>query len=254
MSKDMLIVGSDDVEVTIPNQLAACSLVLRRRSILGPITMPYTGEELSNAIAAYMERSSTGKYQQMSPKETEILEEMGLGDVPAEQQQQHQHIYRTTDKEPSTRQRHSLGSCPYHHQIQEITSCDADSANSMADVINLPMITLEEFIVNNGSDGHRLWILIDTIVFDVTEYLNKHPGGRVPLLNGPGKDSTLPFYQHHGRKGNTRPLFNRLKCLAVGRMSSSDFQRVPGYQQTNTEECGNPSLRRQFLQYFHVME
>lgn len=51
MSKDVLIVGSDGVEVIVPKQLVACSLVLRRQSILGPITMSYTGKELSSAIA-----------------------------------------------------------------------------------------------------------------------------------------------------------------------------------------------------------
>lgn len=253
MSKDVLIFGSDGVEVIVPKQLVACSLTLRRQSILGPITMSYTGKELSSAIATYMECFLAGKHQQMDPREAEILEEMGLGDASTEQQQQ-QHTCQATDREPGTGQRYSLGGCPYHHQTQEITSYNANDVNDMADVTNLPTITLEEFLANDGSDGRRLWILIDTIVFDVTEYLNKHPGGKVPLLNGAGKDSTLQFYQHHGRKGNTRPLFNRLRCLATGRMNSSDLQRVPGYQKMNVEECGNSSLRKQFLQYFHVVE
>lgn len=65
MSKDVLIVGSDGVEVIVPKQLVACSLVLRRQSILGPITMSYTGKELSSAIATYMEcflAGSTSKW------------------------------------------------------------------------------------------------------------------------------------------------------------------------------------------------
>ncbi len=247
----MTLVSSDGMEIAIPGQLVAHSSILRRQFILGPITMHYTGEELSNAIATYTEYLSTGERCEISSKVSEILEEMGLGDLPERHVRTH---HQAACLEADTEQEHMHVACPYHNQIRSTSPRDLDSANNITNVTNLPLITSEQFLANDGSDGHRLWILIDTIVFDVTGYLNKHPGGKAPLLKGAKKDSTLQFYQHHGRKGNTRPLFNRLRSLAVGRMSLSELQRVPGYQKLDTEGCGNPSLRRQFLQYFHVIE
>lgn len=250
-TESVRIISSDGIEITVPDRLVVCSIKLRRKSVLGPIAMPYTGEELSNIIALCMDHLSTGKHQQMDSRSIEILEEIGLMDIVERQQT---HTCQIASDSVNSTQKYSLEGCPHHHQPQSNVLFNIDNTNSVTNTTNLPLVTLKQFLANDGSDGHRLWILIDTIVFDVTGYLSKHPGGKAPLLKGAGRDSTLQFYQHHGRKGNTRPLFNRLKTLAVGRMSLSDLHHVPGYHKLETEECSNPSLRKQFLQYFHVIE
>lgn len=249
--KSVQIISSDGVEIILPDHLVANSRKLHRKSICGPITLPYTGEELSNIIDVYINCISTGKYPKLSPKEIEILEEMGLEAVYKEQQV---HACYAESHGVNSKQKYSLEDCIYDHKPQNNVPCCANKVDTIQNTADLPLVTLKQFLTNDGSDGRRLWILIDTIVFDVTEYLSKHPGGRAPLLKEAGRDSTLQFYQHHGRKGNTRPLFNRLKTLVVGRMSSLDLCNVPGYHKLKTEECGNPSLRKQFLMYFHVIE
>lgn len=35
------------------------------------------------------------------------------------------------------------------------------------------------------------WIVIDNYVYDVTNFSNKHPGGKVILLNNVGQDATV---------------------------------------------------------------
>eukprot|EP00401_Gymnodinium_catenatum_P005565 CAMPEP_0117586024 /NCGR_PEP_ID=MMETSP0784-20121206/68486_1 /TAXON_ID=39447 /ORGANISM="" /LENGTH=534 /DNA_ID=CAMNT_0005387067 /DNA_START=1 /DNA_END=1601 /DNA_ORIENTATION=- len=41
------------------------------------------------------------------------------------------------------------------------------------------------------------WIGIDDCVYDVTGFMDEHPGGRVALLAHAGKDATPAFYRHH---------------------------------------------------------
>lgn len=116
--------------------------------------------------------------------------------------------------------------------------------------VELPLITLASFLDNNGRDGKKLWIVIDAVVFNVTDYMYKHPGGKVPLMQNAECDSTYQFYKTHGRKGNTRPLLRRLKSLAVGILDRNEFPLVPGYQAVDEGNCPNVSLRRQFMTQF----
>ena len=40
---------------------------------------------------------------------------------------------------------------------------------------------------------------IDDNVYNVTDYMNKHPGGKEAILRYAGKDATEAFYQIHER-------------------------------------------------------
>uniref|UniRef100_A0A0S1MJB2 Cytochrome b5 heme-binding domain-containing protein n=1 Tax=Phakopsora pachyrhizi TaxID=170000 RepID=A0A0S1MJB2_PHAPC len=44
------------------------------------------------------------------------------------------------------------------------------------------------------------WTIIDGKVYDVTEFLEEHPGGKKILLKNCGKDSTELFNQYHNEK------------------------------------------------------
>jgi len=45
-----------------------------------------------------------------------------------------------------------------------------------------------------------LWICVDGRAYDVTKYVDKHPGGFLPLLNMAGKDCTDVFANYHAAK------------------------------------------------------
>lgn len=58
-----------------------------------------------------------------------------------------------------------------------------------------PKLTREEVAKNNTEDS--LWVIIDHKVYDVTDFLDAHPGGSVVLQQVAGQDATQAFYNLH---------------------------------------------------------
>lgn len=59
---------------------------------------------------------------------------------------------------------------------------------------NLPYISKKELKKHNSRED--CWMAVKGIVYDVTKYLNDHPGGRV-ILQGAGKDATKLLEEEH---------------------------------------------------------
>jgi len=55
--------------------------------------------------------------------------------------------------------------------------------------------TIEEVGKHNTTED--CWMVFNNIVYDVTEYLNFHPGGKSILMTCAGKDGTSMFYKAH---------------------------------------------------------
>lgn len=41
------------------------------------------------------------------------------------------------------------------------------------------------------------WTVIDGVVYDITNFIDKHPGGKHTIVRGIGKDSTKMFFDSH---------------------------------------------------------
>jgi len=67
----------------------------------------------------------------------------------------------------------------------------------MTETENLKIITLEEIKQNDGGSGKRLWVLIDGLVYDLTDF--KHPGGREALTDEHGEDRADEFDSIHSK-------------------------------------------------------
>lgn len=59
-------------------------------------------------------------------------------------------------------------------------------------------IQLEEVMRHNTPQD--CWIIIANQVFDITSFLDKHPGGKNIILKFAGKDCTEIFFRIHGNK------------------------------------------------------
>ena len=55
----------------------------------------------------------------------------------------------------------------------------------------LPEVTLDDVGLHNRPED--LWLAIDGYVYNLSEFLNEHPGGAKPLIKMAGKDATEKF-------------------------------------------------------------
>jgi len=74
----------------------------------------------------------------------------------------------------------------------------------------------EEVAKNNNSQG--AWIVIHNSVYNVTEFLNEHPGGEEVLLEQAGKDGTEAF-EDVGHSTDARELMTKYK---IGELVEED--------------------------------
>jgi cytochrome b involved in lipid metabolism len=62
-------------------------------------------------------------------------------------------------------------------------------------------ITLEECKTNDGSNGGRLWVVVDSYVLDLTAFIEHHPAGARKIINKRkemGPDISPNFLDHFG--------------------------------------------------------
>ncbi|GAA6014218.1 hypothetical protein JCM10207_006136 [Rhodosporidiobolus poonsookiae] len=65
-------------------------------------------------------------------------------------------------------------------------------------VDSVEALTLKE--VANHKSADSAWVVIEGNVYDMTDFLDDHPGGKKVLLNQCGKDATEKFWQFHSKK------------------------------------------------------
>lgn len=66
-----------------------------------------------------------------------------------------------------------------------------------------------------------IWTVIDGVVYDITNYVDQHPGGKKKILRGKDKDATEMFHRFHpGLKINNTVL----QFLKVGELQSQDIK------------------------------
>jgi cytochrome b involved in lipid metabolism len=61
--------------------------------------------------------------------------------------------------------------------------------------MSLKTFTAQE-VKKHSSEGD-LWIIIDNAVYDMSRFIDMHPGGVQPILEYAGKDATDAFYGLH---------------------------------------------------------
>uniref|UniRef100_A0A1I8GH37 Cytochrome b5 heme-binding domain-containing protein n=1 Tax=Macrostomum lignano TaxID=282301 RepID=A0A1I8GH37_9PLAT len=86
------------------------------------------------------------------------------------------------------------------------------SAAETAAIDDLPVYSREQ--VSWHANSESCWIVIDNLVYDVTEFLKQHPGGAEVLLENAGADCTEAF-KDTGHSGAAR---QQLANYLVGRL------------------------------------
>jgi len=54
------------------------------------------------------------------------------------------------------------------------------------------------------------WVVVDSCVYDITNYVKLHPGGEKMIMLGAGKDATQWYHKFHGYVSHKRLLQDNL--------------------------------------------
>lgn len=88
--------------------------------------------------------------------------------------------------------------------------------NQNSNIVGLPSglleITLDE--VSQHDMCHDCWIVIYDRVYDVTNFLNSHPGGLDVIMDHAGRDATLAF---HGT-GHSKDAIDEMRDYLIGEL------------------------------------
>ncbi|KAJ4395992.1 hypothetical protein N0V82_009257 [Gnomoniopsis sp. IMI 355080] len=55
-------------------------------------------------------------------------------------------------------------------------------------------------VAQHKDEANGMWIIVDTGVYDITNFLDEHPGGPKILKRMAGKDSSKQFWKYHNAK------------------------------------------------------
>ncbi|XP_071642878.1 cytochrome b5 isoform X1 [Temnothorax longispinosus] len=99
----------------------------------------------------------------------------------------------------------------------------------------------------NGKNGTKTWIVIYDNVYDVTDYMQQHPGGPELLEEYAGKDATSGF-DDFGHSSDAKKM---LKKYLIGELQDEDksVNRKKKHAISNgiTENGANRQKQRTFL-------
>ncbi|GIX97701.1 cytochrome b5 [Caerostris darwini] len=87
--------------------------------------------------------------------------------------------------------------------------------------------TLEE--ISEHQDKKSVWILIHGKVYDVTKFLEEHPGGEEVLLDQAGKHATEAF-EDIGHSTDARDL---MKQYCIGDLCEEDKKKIIEIEEKN---------------------
>ncbi|XP_033218357.1 cytochrome b5-like [Belonocnema kinseyi] len=81
---------------------------------------------------------------------------------------------------------------------------------------------LEDVAKHNGENGTRIWVLIQNSVYDLTDYMEEHPGGDDLIREFAGKNGTKGFNDI----GHSSDAKNLMKKFKIGELDEVDFEET----------------------------
>ncbi len=79
-----------------------------------------------------------------------------------------------------------------------------------------PTYTAQSVSLHNNAND--CWTIVSGFVYDITSYINQHPGGRRQIIQSCGIDSTDMFYQVSQHSNNTTQ--NLLQQFELGKLQT----------------------------------
>lgn len=111
-------------------------------------------------------------------------------------------------------------------QQQQVINRMRSQLNWGTPISKLPLITPKAFkrIIASSANKDRIYIVIQNVIYDITPFVDQHPGG-VPLLKAShGKDATTAFYG--GVYGHLTAAVNLLATMRIGLLDVGNDEEV----------------------------
>eukprot|EP00592_Proboscia_alata_P014434 CAMPEP_0194393252 /NCGR_PEP_ID=MMETSP0174-20130528/123197_1 /TAXON_ID=216777 /ORGANISM="Proboscia alata, Strain PI-D3" /LENGTH=271 /DNA_ID=CAMNT_0039188919 /DNA_START=286 /DNA_END=1099 /DNA_ORIENTATION=+ len=87
----------------------------------------------------------------------------------------------------------------------------------------LPVYKLADLARNNGKNGSRVWITYDGIVYDVTDFLARHPDGAENILSAAGNSVELFWNLYRQHYASDVPM-NVIEDYIIGMLDDDEHQ------------------------------
>ena len=85
---------------------------------------------------------------------------------------------------------------------------------------HLPTFSSEE-IAQHNKMGESVWVIFRDGVYDITEFVHKHPGGAQKIMLGAGK-SIEPFWRLYGQHLSLPHISHMLEEMRIGNLAETD--------------------------------
>lgn len=95
-----------------------------------------------------------------------------------------------------------------------------DHTEDIRKLSQLPQITWEKYI-SQANRGHCL-VAIEGVVYDVTDYMGDHPGGRDLIQGAIGKDATALYHGHHPHSLCAGTILANLRVYLTDRQNTGN--------------------------------
>lgn len=130
-------------------------------------------------------------------------------------------------------------------QQQAVLNRRRSQLNWGTPISKLPMITTKEFkrLCGTADDKHRIYIVIQNIIHDITPFMDQHPGGIALLKASHGKDATKAFYG--GVYGHLTAAVNLLATMRIGVLALGNDEDVWRRVAREEGEVNDGDSRRQ---------
>lgn len=103
---------------------------------------------------------------------------------------------------------------------------------------NLPTYTVDEVAERNFKGGKECWLIYKNNVYNVTDYLDDHPGGPDLVTDWAGKDCTKAFND----AGHSAEALRDFKPYKIGTVAAAGS--VQQNSNTNTEQTPRPQNKK----------
>ncbi|MFA6272319.1 MAG: cytochrome b5-like heme/steroid binding domain-containing protein [Patescibacteria group bacterium] len=124
-----------------------------------------------------------------------------------------------------------------------VTNSNANSnTNSSVITVNSAVLSFSTALVAEHSTPTDCWLIIDSGVYDVSNYLISHPGGQSIIIPYCGKDATQAFATQGGQGSHSSFASSQLSDYRIGTIGSATTieqiqqaqEQVPDTTTTNT--------------------